>query len=121
MLKNMIKFFLRILCLFIFMPTAFSMSAGEEENSPEQQTAVFIISDQIETSQNSHNEYIENSSIDVQRVQTEGMIFPKNRALYAEAQSYRTEEPDSVIVGLQNADLDYLRKTNVDRYVAFHK
>lgn len=118
MLKNMIKFFLRILCLFIFMPTAFSMSAGEEENSPEQQTAVFIISDQIETSQNSHNEYIENSSIDVQRVQTEGMIFPKNRALYAEAQSYRTEEPDSVIVGLQNADLDYLRKTNVDRYVA---
>ena len=44
-------------------------------------------------------------------------IFPSDRAFYSEAQSWRTENPDPLMVELRNGDVDKLRQKNVDEYI----
>ena len=46
------------------------------------------------------------------------ILFPQNLEMYSEAQSWRNEEPDSLMAGVKNSATDGLRQSDVESYIS---
>ena len=123
--SKLIKSLAFITGLLVFTLNGFSMS-GAEEKAPEIKIAPTIEFPTPEQSQIEQRKLIDQeessdnkTTVRIQTAQPQNSLpFPKNREAYREAQSWRTEEPDPVMIEVKNSSIDQFRQNNVDRYIS---